>query len=155
MRITKYRTELNEDKLNVLVKENAVNYTGNAFDNPKKIVDMINGIYGLNRMAEEYVYMVGFSTKNIPLGVFEISHGAVDFSILNPREIFIRALLCGATSFAVIHNHPSGDCSPSKDDITTTKNIQECSKIMKMPFLDHIIIGEGDSYYSMKEFGVL
>lgn len=90
----------------------------------KLLVFAINQLH-LDRRAEEYVYVVGLTTKTQALGVFEISHGAVSASICNPREIFIRLLLCGASTFVMIHNHPSGDTNPSKADR------MDCTKIKR------------------------
>ena len=149
MRITKYRTELDADRHNILVKESAVNYNYNSLDNPSSIENMINDLVGLNRLAEEYVYMVALSTSFKVLGIFEVSHGSVNLAITNPREIFIRILLSGASSFVICHNHPSGACNPSQEDIKVTKRLKDCAALMGVSFIDHIIIGS--SYYSFKE----
>lgn len=142
MRITKYRTELDANRHNILVKEFAMNYACESLSNPIVIVDMFNSVFKLNCMAEEYVYMVAFSTHFKVLGVFEISHGDADTSILSPREIFIRLLLSGAVSFVICHNHPSGVHTPSKEDIKFTKRLKQCADLMSVQFIDHIIIGE-------------
>lgn len=149
MRITKYRTELDADRHNVLVKESAVNYACDKLDTPSAIVDMLNSVFGLNHMAEEYAYMIAFSSAFKVLGVFEISHGSVNASFSSPREIFIRLLLSGAVNFVVCHNHPSGDCTPSKEDAMITEKLKRCADLMGVQFIDHIIIG--DSYYSFEE----
>lgn len=153
MRITKYRTELDSKRHNILVKESAINYACDKLNSPDAIVQMFNNVFGLNHMAEEYVYLVAFSTAYKVLGVFEVSHGTVNTTLANPREIFIRLLLSGASCFAVCHNHPSGDCTPSDDDIGLTKRLQECANFMGIKFTDHIITGKG--YYSFKENNLL
>lgn len=153
MRITKYRTELDANRHNILVKESAVNYACDRLDSPSAITGMFNSVFGLNRMAEEYVYMTAFSSAFKVLGVFEISHGNVHASLIRPREVFIRLLLSGAVSFVICHNHPSGVCTPSKEDIEMTDRLKRCAGLMGVPFTDHIIIGS--SYYSFKENGLL
>ncbi len=153
MRITKYRTELDSKRHNILVKESAVNYACDRLDSPSAIVQMFNSVFGLDHMAEEYVYLAAFSTVYKVLGVFEVSHGTVNTSPASPREIFIRLLLSGASCFAICHNHPSGDCKPSDDDIRITKRLQECANLMGITFTDHIITGSG--YYSFKEHKLL
>jgi len=153
MKIIKYRTELDADRHNILVKESAVNYTCDRLDSPSAIVQMFNSIFGLNHMAEEYVYLAAFSTTYKVLGIFEVSHGTVNATPAGPREIFIRLLLSGASCFAICHNHPSGECIPSDDDIGFTKRLQECSVLMGITFTDHIIIGK--NYYSFKENNLL
>lgn len=85
--------------------------------------------------------------------MFEASHGTVNASFVNPREIFIRLLLVGASAFVVSHNHPSGDYTPSKEDIHITRRLKECADMMGITLLDHIIIGDG--YSSLKESGYI
>lgn len=153
MRITKYRTELDSKRHNVLVKESAVNYACDKLDNPSAIAQMFNSVFGLDHMAEEYVYLAAFTTTCRVLGVFEVSHGTVNTTPASPREIFIRLLLSGASCFAVCHNHPSGDCTPSDEDIGLTKRLQGCADLMGIKFTDHIITGNG--YYSFKEHKLL
>lgn len=150
MRITKYRTELNKDGLNVLVKDSGVNYDIDKLEKPDHIVDMLNVLYNLNHTAEEYLYLLTFNTKGRLLGLFEVSHGTVNYTIIGMREVFVRIFLVGATSFAVVHNHPSGDPDPSNEDHAFTNRFKEAAKIMGISFLDHIIISE-NNYYSFKE----
>ena len=97
--------------------------------------------------------MICMNTKNKIIGVFEISHGNANSSIVGVREIFQKALLANAMSIIVMHNHPSGDCTPSREDIEVTKRIVEAGKIIGVEVLDHIIVG--DSYCSLKEKGYL
>lgn len=153
MRITKYRTELDSKRHNILVKESAVNYACDKLNSPDAIVQMFKSVFGLDHMAEEYVYLAAFSTAYKVLGIFEVSHGTVNTSPASPREIFIRLLLSGASCFAICHNHPSGDCNPSDDDVGLTKKLQECAVMMGIAFTDHIIIGK--DYYSFKEHKLL
>lgn len=149
MRITKYRTELNENKHNVLVKEKAFNYQCNNLSSPESIAELLNECFHLNKMAEEYLYMIALDTKYHPLGVFEVSHGTVNLSLVSPREVFIRAILCGATYIILSHNHPSGVVTPSKEDREVYKRIKESGKLIGIELLDNIIIGDG--YYSFLE----
>lgn len=153
MRITTYKTELNADNLNILVKEKSCNCTGvETLNNPSLIAEMFNVVFRLNRQTEEYLYMLALTTKGKPLGVFEVSHGIVDATICNPREIFIKALLCGASGIVIIHNHPSGDTTPSKQDIESYNRLKEAGKLIGINVLDSVIIGE--SYYSFAENGM-
>lgn len=152
MRITKYTTVINkENKLTELLKEKGLNYkTSNTrLTNPRDIAKMMNDVFQLNKMAEEYIYMIAFDTKNKPIGFFEISHGTINTSILRPREVFLKALLVGAVNIVLVHNHPSGDIVPSREDIRATKRIEESGKLIGIGLLDHIIIG--DDYLSFRE----
>jgi DNA repair protein RadC len=93
------------------------------------------------------------NTKNKVIGVFEISHGNVNSSVLGTREVFQKALLANAVSIILMHNHPSGDPTPSRQDIEVTKKVAEAGNLIGIELLDHIIIG--DSYTSLKEKGYL
>ena len=153
MRITTYKTELNEDNLNVLVKEKSCNCTGvETLHTPSLIAEMFNVVFRLNKQTEEYLYMIALDSKQKPLGVFEISHGMVNMTICNPREIFIKALLCGASGIVLAHNHPSGDTTPSKEDIESYNRLKEAGKLIGINVLDSIIVGDG--YYSFMENGI-
>ena len=92
--------------------------------------------------AEEYGYMVAFTSAFEVLGIFEISHGSINFSLLSPREIMIRAILSGANGVVIMHNHPSGSLEPSKDDIRTFEQIKEAFNILNIALHDFIIIGD-------------
>lgn len=154
MRLTKYNVELDENLHNSLIKESASNYPVEKFTSPETITKMLCAVFQMDKKAEEYLYLLSLNTKGKLLGVFEVSHGTVNVSLVNPREIFIRALLTGASNIILAHNHPSGDITPSKDDLSTTKRIEECGKIMGVPLLDHLIIGN-NSFYSMKQCGII
>lgn len=154
MRITKYNVELDENLHNILIKESASNYPIENFTSPETVVEMLCDVFRMDKKAEEYVYLLALNTKGKLLGLFEVSHGTVNASLAEPREIFIRVLLSGAKSIILTHNHPSGDTTPSRDDLSVTKRIEECGKIMGLPLLDHIIIGK-ENFYSMKQYGVI
>lgn len=83
-----------------------------------------------------------------------LSRGTVNASLVSPREIFVEALKYGAVSIALVHNHPSGDPTPSKEDILITKRIKEVADLVGIPLIDHIIIGD-NKYISMKVRGIL
>ena len=152
MRITSYSVEL-KGRLSVLVKESAANYDDVLLDNAGSIVAMMNTIYRLNQKAEEYVYIIALNTKCNPVGVFLLTKGTVDRSLISPREIFVRLFLCGANCFVMVHNHPSGDPTPSIEDINMTRKLKECSSLVGVNFLDHIIIG--DAFCSLSDRGIL
>lgn len=82
--------------------------------------------------------------------VFEISHGTVKMSVVSPREVFQKALLANAVGIILLHNHPSGDCTPSKEDINVTKRLMESGDIIGVNVLDHLVIGR-PGYFSLKE----
>ena len=159
MRITTYTTRI-KDNINVLVKERAFNYkTGNShLESAEKVVKMMCDVFQIHLRAEEYVYLLSLDAKCKVLGIFEVGHGTVNACLLHTREIMIRNVLCGASAFIVIHNHPSGELSISRDDVSTTKKLYEAGELIGIHLLDHIIIGredEKETYYSMAEHGLL
>ena len=149
MRITKFKTELNDNHRPELVKEVAVNYP-NEIHSPCEVVKMLNEVFKLNRQSEEFLFMVCFTAKGKIIAVFEISHGTINSTFCSPREIFQKALLCGAANIILCHNHPSFDCSPSLEDKKTHLNISDAAKLINIPLSDFIIIG-GENYYSFNE----
>jgi DNA repair protein RadC len=152
MRITRYKVMLDDCRKNVLVKETSTNYSEKQLNSPNKIVDMINHIFDASRLAEEYVWVLAMDSKNHCIGVFELSHGTVNMSSVSPREIFVRLCLVGAVNFVLVHNHPSGDITPSKEDELVTDKVHAVGLMIGINMLDHIIIGDG-CYYSFNENG--
>ena len=153
MKIITYGAVL-KGNIPVLVKERSVNYSDEeGITSPEKIVNMMNSSFKLNRRTEEYVYMVAFNNQMLPVGVFEISHGTVNASMITPREIFLRALLVGAVSIAIVHNHPSGTLNPSKEDINVYRRVKNSGEMLGISVVDSIIIG-GKRYISMREDGI-
>ena len=135
---------------NTLVKEKGLNCPVAEAKSPREIADILHHAVRLDCKAEEYMYMLAFNTKMNLLGLFEISHGTVDETMLAPREIYIRALLRGATSIILVHNHPSGDLCPSEADIITTKYIRDAGKLLNIPLRDHVIVSR-EGVFSMLE----
>lgn len=150
MRITIYNVENLNGKY-TLVKERSQNYPkANALVHPNVVVDMMNDLCNAKRKAEEYVWLFALDTKGHLTGLFEVTHGTVNFSVVTPREVFVRLCLCGAVNCILVHNHPSGDTSPSMDDMKFTRQIKSAGELMYIKLLDHLIIGD-DCYYSFKE----
>ena len=94
------------------------------------------------------------STKNHVLKTAVISVGSLNASIVHPRELFREAINARAAAVILVHNHPSGDPAPSPEDIGLTRKLVEAGKLMDIPVLDHLILGDG-KYISLKEKGIL
>lgn len=103
-----------------------------------------------NKKQEYFIALYLDSKKNLIIKK-ELFIGTINKSIVHPREIFKNAYLYSAESIICVHNHPSGDPMPSKEDIILTKHLVEISKIQGINIIDHIIIG--DNYYSFYENG--
>lgn len=96
MRINFYETRLSEDNRTMLVKEKGVNYDAGELNSPEDIVLMMRRLLHVEQMAEEHCYMIAMNSSCKVLGVFFISKGTVNVSLVTPRELYIRALLAGA-----------------------------------------------------------
>jgi DNA repair protein RadC len=88
------------------------------------------------------------------LGLNTVSVGGLHSSIVHPREVFKPAIIMGAASVILCHNHPSGDTTPSKEDIDITRRLINAGEIIGIQILDHVIVGD-DNYYSLKEHGLI
>lgn len=121
---------------------------GQKIGSPKDIVDFVAS--SLRNEKKEHFIVVFLSTKNTIIGQDVISIGSLNASIVHPREVFNVAIKRHAASIIAIHNHPSGDTSPSKEDVLVTERLSEAGKLIGIELLDHIIIGH-ESYYSFKE----
>ena len=104
----------------------------------------------LRHKEQEEFHMMLFNTKQNMIGDVTLTKGTVNASLATPREIFIQALRFQAVSLILVHNHPSGDPQPSREDILLTRRVEEAGRMIGIPVLDHIIIGDG-TYVSMKE----
>jgi len=83
-----------------------------------------------------------------------VSVGTLNASIIHPREVFCSAIKASASSVVIVHNHPSGDCSPSEEDKQITKMLSDAGEILGIKVLDHVIIGK-DGFIEVKENGVM
>ncbi len=106
-----------------------------------------------NEQKEHFAIMM-LNTKNHIIGLRDISIGSLTASVVHPREVFETAVLHHSAAIILLHNHPSGDPSPSREDIAVTQRLVKASKIMDIPVLDHIILGD-NRFSSLKEKGLL
>ena len=122
------------------------------FKTPSSIAD-----YYMEQMRHEEVEKVLLLLLDTKLHLMEeylLSKGTVNASLLSVREVFRHALKAGACKIVLLHNHPSGNCNPSMEDLSVTKKIMEAGKLMEIPLLDHLIVGDG-CYLSLKEHGYI
>ncbi len=101
-------------------------------------------------LSQEVIKAVYFNTKMELLGDRNLAYGTINQSLISPREVFTSAWELGAYSFILLHNHPSGNPEPSMNDILLTDRLRQAAKLIEIPMLDHIILGDG-TYYSFKE----
>lgn len=108
----------------------------------------------MSALEQEHFRIMTLNTKKEINFIREISKGTINMTIVHAREVFRAAISDNAHSIILLHNHPTGDPSPSKEDIGLTKNLIEASKIIGIDILDHIIIGD-NRYFSFLEEGLL
>lgn len=119
---------------------------------PLDVFELVNDRLTLN--TQEVLLVITLDTKNKVLSQKEVFRGSLNSSLIHPREIFREAIKESAASIIICHNHPSGDITPSKEDIDITLRIKECGKLMGIELLDHIIIGK-NKFISLKEKQIL
>jgi len=145
MKITNYSTTFNEDRTVALVKEKTAYYTEakavTTFDIAAKVVETA---FDASNQTEEYIWLIALDSDRKVTGAFEVSHGNLDRSVACPRAIFTRAMLAGAASIIIAHNHPSGSLRVSQTDRDVSRRIGEAGELLGIPLGDHIIIAEGD-----------
>ncbi len=114
----------------------------------------ISDLFGwLRSETKEHMICIHMDSKNRIICVDTVSTGSLTASIVHPREVFKAVLLSSATSIALVHNHPSGDTEPSREDLSITKIIKKGADLLGVKFLDHVIIG--DDYCSLADRGLV
>ena len=110
----------------------------------------------LSQYDREILCVVNLNNKLKPINFNIVSMGSINGSVAAIPNILKSGILSNAAGFLLLHNHPSGDVTPSKEDITTTRRCVEAGKLMDIPCLDHVIVGGGNSdYYSFRESGMV
>jgi DNA repair protein RadC len=94
----------------------------------------------LNHGVQEEFWVVTLDTKNQPIGRHQITVGTLRNSLVHPREVFRPAIADAANCIIVVHNHPSGDPTPSDQDISVTERLESAAEIIGIPVLDHIVV---------------
>ncbi|ANR68319.1 MULTISPECIES: RadC family protein [Staphylococcus] len=117
---------------------------------PKDVADFMMG--KMEHLTQEKFIALFLNSKNVIIKQKTIFVGTLNSSIVHPREIFSEAIKCASNAIIVLHNHPSGDVTPSNEDIKTTERLKKCGQVLGIDLLDHIIIGD-HIYLSMVEEG--
>lgn len=120
------------------------------YSSPEQVFETFNF---LRNETKEYFFAIHLDGKNRICCVDEVSVGSLNQSVVHPREVFKTALLSSAAAIILMHNHPSGDPAPSREDIEITKRLKEAGELIGVKVLDHIIIG--DSFHSFASQGLL
>lgn len=150
METTLFQLKLNDSRKVFLAEEGRIFYTATGLS-PEAVVSMLDETFDIRHLAQERAYLLCQRPDGSYAGVFELSRGSIEQSVVSVREVMCRVFLLNAVAFVVVHNHPSGNCFPSAADIALAESLCSASKIMDVKFNDFIIIGDG--YYSFRGEG--
>ena len=137
-------------ELSKRMNQNIVSLNGIVFNSPDIIFEYFKDKFSLE--MQENFYCVYLDSKKRIISSKLLFKGTVDRSLVHPREVFKEAYLLSASSIICVHNHPSGNINPSREDCFLTKMLKEVGEIMGIEVNDHIIVGK-DNYYSFFENG--
>lgn len=132
-----------------LVREKSGQRTG--LEGPEDAAQILSRY--LEHADREHFVAMMLDAKNKVIGIHTVSIGTLCCTVVSPREVFKAAILANAASIIVAHNHPSGDVTPSPEDIQVTKTLKEAGKLLDIEILDHVIVGEDGAWTSLKRLG--
>ena len=130
--------------------------TGERVRTPEDVYRMCGDITAL---AQEAFHVISLDSKNQLINRHMVSLGLADASLVHPREVFRTAIEDSASAIVLVHNHPSGDTTPSAEDIRITRQLIEAGKIIDIKVIDHVVLGRirndnGPAFLSMRESGL-
>lgn len=135
-----------------LVKEKSDLYQSNIINSPDDASNIIDQY--LANADREHFGILCLDTKNKVTAIHTVSIGTLNSSVVHPREVFKAAILANANGIIIFHNHPSGDPTPSIEDRQVTNRLVEAGKVMGITVLDHVVVGDGSRYVSLKARGL-
>lgn len=145
MKYSKYEMVLRKAKVHDLKK----NYKA---DDPKDVINFVMKVIRMYEYPEEHFVAISVNSGLGIIGYTDVSIGTIDQTFAYPREVFRTAIVQNASGIILAHNHPSGCCDPSQEDLDVTKRMIGAGEILGIPVLDHIIVGEKDNACSLREF---
>lgn len=132
----------------VLVREQDFEYN-QKISSSEDVVKFIKEVLEIQNESQEVFYLLTLDTRNKIISFTELGRGTIDECRIAMNDIFKTVLLSNSRRFIILHNHPSGDATPSKEDIETTKLIMKGAELLKIQLLDHIVIGFNESQSCM------
>lgn len=133
----------------LLIKEQEFEYN-KKICSTLELVEFVRNVLKINNEPQEVLYLLSLNNKNQLVSFIELARGGLNMCKISQNEIFKSVLLSNSNRFIIIHNHPSGDPTPSKNDIEVTKDILKSCEIMGIELLDHLIIGDNEYQSIMK-----
>jgi DNA repair protein RadC len=135
-----------------VVREGSFAAYARTLDNPAAAAELVRPL--LEGADREHFLVICLNVKNRVNAVHTVSIGSLNASMVHPREVFKAAILTNAAGVILAHNHPSGDPAPSKEDRAVTTGLVQAGKLLGIPVLDHVIIGEG-RHFSFRQAGLI
>lgn len=135
-----------------LVREGVLPWETKKVSGPTDVAKLARAFIPEDDPREHFI-CITLDAQNVVTGIATISIGTLNSSLVAPREVFRVALLHGAASIIVAHNHPSGDTTPSPDDIEVTHQLCQAGKLIGIPVMDHVIVGADEAWISLLEQG--
>lgn len=130
------------NKVTLLLKEESIQYSKDRIKGTADIVTFLNSVEDTDKLAEENVFAICLNNRNEVMAYSLIAKGALNTCAIDKKTLFKTVLLSNANKFIIVHNHPSGDPTPSTGDISATKILQDSSKLLDIQLLDSIVIGK-------------
>ena len=125
---------------------------GTTLNDPAEVARLLSPL--LTGLDREHFVALALDCRNRPIGVNTVSVGSLSAAIVHPREVFKFAILANAAAIIVAHNHPSGDTTPSQDDIELTRRLMDAGRTVGIEVLDHLIVCDGE-WVSLKQEGYI
>lgn len=123
-----------------------------AIHSPKDAADLVQ--YEMSALPQEHLWVILTDTRNRVLRIEKMYKGSLNSSTVRVGELFRAAIQHNAASILIVHNHPSGDPAPSPEDVSLTRAVVEAGKLLDISVLDHLVIGSGGRFVSLKERGL-
>ena len=150
--ISKYKLQMVKESSAGVELDKAIDHRLNS---PAGVARLCDSVFDLEYEAEEVFIMLTLDTKHGITGVHEVGRGTLNSTLVHPREIFKRAILANAAAVMFIHNHPSGDPTPSAEDKAVTERMVKAGKLLGIEVLEHLVFCSRSNYVSMCEEGGL
>lgn len=148
------KNEFALDVVSVRLVKDAPIYSEQKINSPEQAMHLVGSV--LCEMDREMTCVINLKSNGVPINCTFTSMGTLNASITCPRELLKASILSNSAGIILVHNHPSGDTSPSKDDIRLTDRMQQACELIGIPLTDHIIVGtDNRQYFSFREKGEL
>ena len=146
MNINTYNIRFNSDRIGELVKEKSFVYSidKTVIDSPQKAAAIVEALWDASNLAQEHFWLLALNGARRIVGAFTVTVGTLMSTPVHPREIFQRAILAGAASIIIVHNHPSGTLDVSTADRDVSIRIRQAGDILGIRLDDHVIVADGD-----------